>query len=132
MAPDPPADPGAPLRLVEVALKGVNSTDPNFLNTLGAALYRAGRYDEAIRRLEEAIRVRDGVGVPADWAFLAMAHHRLGHPDAARRWLDRLREHQPSMAPDQFWYELEVRLLRSEAESVILYDPVFPADPFAR
>jgi hypothetical protein len=95
-------------------------------------LYRAGRPDQAIGRLEEAIRARDGVGVPADWAFLAMAHDRLGHRDAARRWLDRLREHQPSMAPDQFWYELEVRLLRSEAEAVILYDPVFPDDPFAR
>jgi len=28
--------------------------------------------------------------------------------------------------------ELELRLLRSEAEALILYDPVFPADPFAR
>ena len=36
---------------------------------------------------------------PEDWAFLAMAHHRLGHRDEARRWLDRLREHQPSTDP---------------------------------
>jgi hypothetical protein len=28
--------------------------------------------------------------------------------------------------------ELEIRLLRSEAEAVVLYDSVFPADPFAR
>ena len=27
--------------------------------------------------------------------------------------------------------ELEIRLLRSEAEAVNLYDPLFPADPFA-
>jgi hypothetical protein len=27
---------------------------------------------------------------------------------------------------------LRDRLLRSEAEAVILYDPVFPADPFCR
>jgi hypothetical protein len=60
-----------------------------------------------------------------------MAHHRLGHPDEARRWLDRLRELQISTDPAQFWLELEVRLLRSEAEAVILYDPIFPEHPFA-
>jgi tetratricopeptide (TPR) repeat protein len=95
-------------------------------------MYRAGRYDEAIRRLEEAIQVRGGEGGPAVWAFLAMAHHRLGQRAEARGWLDRLREHRPSEDPAQFWDELEVRLLRSEAEAVILYDPVFPDDPFAR
>jgi tetratricopeptide (TPR) repeat protein len=121
------------VRLAEIGVRGIYAREkPNCLNTLGAALYRAGRYAEAIRRLEEGIRLRGGKSLPADWAFLAMSHHRLGHPDQARRWLDRLREHQPSMAPDQFWDELEVRLLRGEAESVILYDPVFPDDPFAR
>jgi hypothetical protein len=33
-------------------------------------------------------------------------------------------------AADRF--ELEIRLLQSEAAAVILYDPVFPSDPFAR
>ena len=66
------------------------------------------------------------------WPFLAMAHHRLGHRDEARRWLDRLRARQPSTDPAQFWDELEIRLLRGEAEAVVLYDPVFPDDPFAR
>ncbi len=60
-----------------------------------------------------------------------MAHHRLGHRDEARRWLDRLRNHEPSTDPDNFWDELEIRLLRSEAEAVVIYDPLFPADPFA-
>jgi hypothetical protein len=66
------------------------------------------------------------------WAFLALAHHRLGHGAKARGWLDRLREHRPSEDPARFWDELEIRLLRSEAEAVVLYDPVFPDDPFAR
>jgi tetratricopeptide (TPR) repeat protein len=102
------------------------------LNTLGAALYRAGRFDDAIRRLKEAIQLRGGVSVPLEWAFLAMARHRLGHRDESRRWLDRLRDRQPSADPAQFWNELEIRLMRGEAEAVILYDPVFPADPFAK
>jgi hypothetical protein len=61
-----------------------------------------------------------------------MAQHRLGHGDLARRWLKRLQEHQPSADPAQFWGELEIRLLRREAEAVIVYDPAFPDDPFAR
>jgi hypothetical protein len=60
-----------------------------------------------------------------------MAHHHLGHGDQARHWLDRLRNRQSSTDPDRFSEELELPLLRSEAEAVILYDPVFPADPFA-
>ena len=132
MGPDAPVDPGVPVRLAKIAVRGVDASNkPNVLNTLGAALYRAGRYDEAIRRLEEGIRLRGGEH-PHDWPCLAMAHHHLGHPDQARRWLDRLREHQPSTDPAQFWDELAFRLLRSEAEAVILYDPAFPDDPFAR
>ena len=132
LEPEATADPAAPVRLAEAALRdGPESSRDMYLNTLGAALYRAGRYAEAIRRLEEAIERRGGASIPEDGPFLAMAHHRLGHPDEARRWLDRLRERQPSTAPAQFWDELEIRLLRSEAESVILYDPVFPSDPFA-
>ena len=77
------------------------------------------------------LRARDDQGSPRDWAFLALAHHRLGHRAEARRCLDRLREHRPSEDPARFWDELEVRLLRSEAEALILYDPVFPNDPFA-
>jgi hypothetical protein len=34
--------------------------------------------------------------------------------------------------PAQFWAELGIRLLRAEAEAVVLYDPAFPDDPFAR
>ena len=38
---------------------------------------------------------------------------------------------QASTDPAQFWNELELRLSRSEAEAVVLYDPAFPEDPFA-
>jgi len=133
LGPEATSDLEAPVRLAEIGVRGVRELDkPNYLNTLGAALYRAGRFDEAIRRLEEGIRLRGGASVPLEWAFLAMAHHRLGHRDESRRWLERLREHQPSTDPAQFWNELGIRLLRSEAEAVILYDPIFPADPFAK
>jgi hypothetical protein len=63
--------------------------------------------------------------------FLAMAHHQLGHDAEARRWLDQLRAHRANEDPDAYRNELEIRLLRREAEAVILYDPIFPIDPFA-
>jgi eukaryotic-like serine/threonine-protein kinase len=133
LGPDGAADPELPVRLAEAAQSGdTNFVKAPFLNTLGAALYRAKRFDEAIRRLEEASRARNGASSPHDAAFLALAHHRLGHRDEAHRWLDRLRNHQPSADAAAYRTDLEIRLLRSEAEAVILYDPVFPADPFAR
>jgi tetratricopeptide (TPR) repeat protein len=135
MGPEATADPGVPVRLAEIAVRGARGGDkPDCLNTLGAALYRAGRYDEAIGRLEEAVQARGGAeaSIPDDWEFLALTHHRLGHRDEARLWLDRLREHRPSEEAGRFWDELGIRLLRSEAEAVILFDPAFPDDPFAR
>jgi WD40 repeat protein/tetratricopeptide (TPR) repeat protein len=124
--------PEVPVHLAELALSGAYSESqrPTYLNTLGAALYRAGRFEEAIRRLEEAIQKRAGVSEPEDWAFLALAHHRLGHHAQARAWLDRFRDARPVESPDQFWHAQEICLLRSEAEAVILWDPIFPDDPF--
>ena len=57
---------------------------------LGAALYRASRYREAIETLGAADR--PDTGSPAVLAFLAMAHHRLGQREQARADLARLRK----------------------------------------
>jgi tetratricopeptide (TPR) repeat protein len=135
--PYPLPDPEVPVRLAEAAIRnateaGLDFKASGFQATLGAVLYRAGRYDEAIRRLEEQRQAQGNVGLPATWAFLAMAHHRLGDREEALRWLDQLRQFQLSTNPANTWQHLANRLLRSEAEAVILYDPVFPNDPFAR
>jgi WD40 repeat protein/tetratricopeptide (TPR) repeat protein len=132
LGPEGTTDPERTVRLAEFAVTGAQEDTADALITLGAALYRVGRCHEAIRPLEEAIQTGRGLTVPQAWPFLAMAHHRLGDRDEARRWLDRLKNHQPSADPDQFWNELDIRLLRGEAEAAILYDPVFPHDPFAR
>ena len=94
-------------------------------------MYRAGRFDETIRRLREGIHLRNGTSGSQDWAFLAMAHFKRGDRDEARRWLDRFRNRPPDADSAKFWDELEIRLLRSEAGALIQNDPVFPADPFA-
>ena len=122
LGPYPLPDPEVSARLAEAAIRNADRDS----RWRGWALYRAGRYDEAIRRLEE------NGGGPLDLAFLAMAHHRLGHRADALHLLDELRQVHLPTAPQLFWIGLAIRLPRSEAEAVILYDPVFPDDPFAR
>ena len=105
------------------------------LRTLGGALYRAGRLEDAIRRLDEANRrawPADLVRAPEEekpqiWAFLAMAHHRLGNGNEARRLLGLLRGRRSSTDPAHVWNELEIDLLRSEAEAADPLRPVIPS-----
>jgi WD40 repeat protein len=112
------SDPAIPLRLAETAFASYpEAQKPVMLNTLGAALYRAGRFEAAIQRLEEGIKLQNGYSVPQDWAFLAMAHHRLGHRDAARAWLERFKVIGPNQPFS--WQIVEIKLLRKEAETLV-------------
>src|SRR5262245_49427163 len=84
---------------MSLAAEAALRSDPNndwYRNTLGACLYRAGRFGEAILLLQEATSVwENGAAKPTSyspaytWFFLAMAHQRLGHAEEARRWLDK-------------------------------------------
>ena len=132
MAAAATTNPEVPVRLAEFAVQsaGDEYSKSRFSATLGAALYRAGLLDAALRTLNERLGLRDTDATPEHAAYVAMAHHRLGHCAEARDWLQRLLDHQPSTETSNYFYELQIRLLRSEAEAVILYDPIFPADPF--
>jgi WD40 repeat protein/tetratricopeptide (TPR) repeat protein len=88
-----------------------------YTNTLGAVLYRAGRHKEAVRRLNDSVRLRDGKGTFADWAFLALAQHRLGNEAEAKNCLAKVRRHEPNKA--NVWSALEADLLRAEVESAL-------------
>jgi tetratricopeptide (TPR) repeat protein len=96
----------------------------------GAALYRAGRHEESVRCLEAAAKTYRTWAW--DWCFLAMAHHRLGHDDEARRclaeagrWIDeanRQEEDDPSHTRPAWgdWHERAVSaLLLREAEGLL-------------
>ncbi len=63
--------------LVELARKSPRPA------ALGAALYRTGAWEEAVRALQ------DGKGRLENQFLLAMAHYRLGQADKAREWLGR-------------------------------------------
>jgi tetratricopeptide (TPR) repeat protein len=65
------------------------------LNTLGAALYRVGRYDESVRTLLRAVDLNiaaGGADKAADHLFLAMGNARLGDSAKAGEHLRRGRE----------------------------------------
>jgi WD40 repeat protein len=124
LASDEVSDPEVPVRLAEEALaRGTAREKSDVLITLGAALYRAGRFEESIRRLNESIQTRGDGGIPQAFAFLALAHHRLGNHDEAKRWLDKLVASQPKKGFDISWQDVELRILRREAESLISGSP---------
>jgi WD40 repeat protein/Flp pilus assembly protein TadD len=119
LTPQAVTDPTRPVRLAEKAVAR-RPRDANSLNTLGAALYRAGRYDAAVQRLTEAVAVQGQEGSIYDWLFLALAHERLGHAAEARKWCDQavgwLRQAQPSLSWQQ---QIEVKALRREVEALV-------------
>jgi tetratricopeptide (TPR) repeat protein len=122
LAPDAVADHEALVRLAEAALAGHpkrGKERSDVLKTLGAALFRAGRFEEAIRRLDESIETRGDGGDPRGFAFLALAHHRLGHRDQAERWLTRLVASRPKEGFDFSLDDVEIRILSREAETLI-------------
>jgi WD40 repeat protein/serine/threonine protein kinase/tetratricopeptide (TPR) repeat protein len=126
-------DPETLVRLAETAVtrgRG-GSNGSSYLTIFGAALFRAGRLEEAIRQLDQGAQARGGKPPAEGWAFQAMAHHRLGHREETSRWLELLRNYDPSSDSAHARNELEIRLLRGEAEALVLQDPAFPDDPFA-
>ena len=90
-----------------------------YLNTLGVALYREGRYAEAVDVLERSLGAGRGGSDAFDLFFLAMAHHDLGHPgraltcfDRAVNWMEGNKKLEPQ-------YVQELTSFRAEAEAVL-------------
>ncbi|HEV3255671.1 MAG TPA: protein kinase [Gemmataceae bacterium] len=97
------------------------------MGTHGAALYRADRYEEAVKQLREAMRLRVRQDSALNWLFLAMAHQRLGHAAEARSWLakatawmDQNLKRNDDLPVDPFWEQrVEYEALRREAETLV-------------
>jgi WD40 repeat protein len=120
VGPDATTDPARAAPLAEAAVNG--PADHAALNTLGAALYRAGRFEEALAALERALVAHGSGGTPHDWLFLAMTCRRLGRDADAGAWLKRAENAQAAAAAPaagDWTRELELRLLREEAKLVV-------------
>jgi tetratricopeptide (TPR) repeat protein len=95
----------------------------NYWNTLGAAHYRAGEWDDARDALTRSMRLRNG-GDSADWFFLALVDHKLGKPAGAREWYDKaVARIQRSAGTDAELYRFHVEA----AEELGLTLPEAPA-----
>jgi WD40 repeat protein/tRNA A-37 threonylcarbamoyl transferase component Bud32 len=92
----PGGEPGAyqrALRYAEAACR-LQPANSRYLNTLGAAQFRVGRYADAVATLLQADQINrkeDRDSIPADLAFLAMAYHHLGQTQEAAAYLERFR-----------------------------------------
>ena len=116
-APAELRDVKAAVPLAENAVR-LAASNTNYLNTLGMAYYRAGRYREA------AAVLQDNVEKQADWVlaydlyFLAMSYHRLGETVRARdyyNWAVRWVTTQQDLRPI---YLEELTAFRAEAEEL--------------
>jgi hypothetical protein len=103
--------------------------------------YRTGRPESAVEHLRPARSTFDGAALNATVRLvLAMAYQRTGRPAEARQELQRVRNAVEQSGfdpgregdlPDMWADWLRLHILLPEAEGLILYDPIFPADPFA-
>jgi tetratricopeptide (TPR) repeat protein len=133
LAPEAVADWSKPIALADKAAKDKPKLT-QYLNTLGALLYRAGRYEEAVQWLNEANRLVSDPTEKAEtspaftWFFLAMAHQRLGHREQARRefdkaaqWTDKaIGKRDSGAGPRLNWdREIALKLFRAEAAQLL-------------
>jgi WD40 repeat protein len=89
-----PDEYGRALRYAETACR-LAPRESTFVNTLGVARYRAGRYQDALADLNRSLKLsaaQYGGPIPPDLAFIAMAQYRLGQNDEARKTLGHLRD----------------------------------------
>jgi WD40 repeat protein/tetratricopeptide (TPR) repeat protein len=107
---------------------GKSSKDYSGLLLLGAACYRAGQFQEAVQRLDGALRASGKYDPSTPQLFLAMAHFQLGHVGKAREYLDRavrgMEQADKKMKGGPFstypcCYPLELKILRREAEALL-------------
>ena len=147
--PDAPRDPAQLVELARVTIEGAPAF-PWWLYTLGAAHYRAGQDEAAIRRLRESLEQGPDWGSrPMNYPLLAMAYHRLGRQDEARQALEEaaraidgwtaamyasgqenwvVNQGAPGSCPIPWWDLLECQILYREARAVMGLAPP-PEDP---
>lgn len=119
------------LKLAEAAVTS-NAKSYSSAHTLGAALYRSGKFKEADEQLKRAADMQ--VRAPTTWFFLAMTLYHLDQKAEAQEWLEqailwhdqiRRRTPQDAIAGQVTWHNLPwteritVELLRREAEKLI-------------
>jgi tetratricopeptide (TPR) repeat protein len=142
LAPDAVADAAQPGRLAQQELQAY-AREFWSLTERGALHYRAGRFKQAVPLFERSLRADRKPGrAVLNWLWLALAQHRLGKADEARRWLgkaqawlDRYGAGMPADAEAKLGLDLhnwlEAHVLRREAEALLGAETAKPKKPGA-
>jgi tetratricopeptide (TPR) repeat protein len=121
-APEQFRNPQAGERLVRKAV----ALDPRnwlYLNTLGVALYRLDKWQEAVDALEKSVEASTrtaGSGTAWDWYFLAMSYHRLGQPAKAKKCYEQAsnwgQAQRQTLSPFDVW---QLDFFHAEAQTLL-------------
>jgi WD40 repeat protein len=89
---------------------------------LAVLLYRAGQFDAARKRLQEIMDAAFSALTASDCLLMALAEHRLGRGDEAKKWLDKAEQIRHTRAKDakDSWEErLTYETLHREAKTLV-------------
>jgi tetratricopeptide (TPR) repeat protein len=135
LAPGGLEDPAQAVRLAERVVKAGRKGDTDPLLTLGLAHYRAGDWEKALARAEEAVARRPEAAWAA-WPLLALAHARLGREGEARRWLEKAEERyrqERRLIEESAGFGsgegVDFEILRREAAALLGVRKITPAGP---
>ena len=81
----------APRRVLDMAKRAVDASPTTswYRRTLATAHLRAGDFDEAIALHSKLLGDKASASATLHWLPLAIAHHKKGQPDEARKWYDK-------------------------------------------
>jgi WD40 repeat protein/Tfp pilus assembly protein PilF len=92
-----------------------------YLNTLGVALYRNGKYTEAVPVLANSLAASHGDADAFDLFFLAMCHHELGEPAKAKTCYDRAVKWVNEKPGMRSQWLAELAAFQAEAEGLLAH-----------
>ena len=129
LAPDAVDDCQRAIAMANKAVQAQPESD-QFLNTLGAILFRAGRHEEAVKRITELDRWLENPDHTAQtspaytWYFLAMAHKKAGNEEQAKEYLNKATKWADDVLDDKehppAWNRrATLEILREEAETLV-------------